>query len=297
MAWVIPPPTAAETAFRHSGWRADRDRVRQALRAANVPLGRLERFEQCGADCCIEYSKTAGRHRVRSFHCGDRACGPCGRARALKIKRNLLRWCKGQRVRFVTLTRRPSVEPLAKIIGSLVSQFAQLRRSEFWRRAVKAGAYTVEIKRGSGSGAWHVHVHCLCVGSFLDQRELSRLWAAVTGGSKIVDVREVQDHDKGVGYVAKYAAKGFDRGVVQDRDSLIECLLAVRGRRLLGTFGAWRGLRIERDAENVTDWAPVARFDACWQAASRGESWAVGIFRSLGLTPTNASPPRRSASP
>lgn len=231
----------------------------------------------------VEWSPSAVKHRVKAFYCGDRMCIPCATARSLKVKENLLKWTAGQRVRFITLTLAPKEVELSKQLSRLIALFSKVRESLLWRVAVKAGAYVIEIKRGENSGRWHVHAHCLVVGSFIDQRKLSEAWRKVTGDSFIVDVREVRENEKGVDYVAKYAGKGWSEAILADPDSLAECVVALRGRRLLGTFGEWRKFKLEREVESVTDWKPVARLGHVFRCATGGERWAVDVFRSLGL--------------
>jgi hypothetical protein len=294
MAVRVPDPTPLETDFRHAGWRVDRERVRAALVAANVPEGRQERFCACGSDCMIEFSPTAKRHRVRSFHCGDRFCQPCARARSWKVQANLLRWTEGERVRLVTLTMRANGQPLSKSIDRLIRSFASLRRNVVWKAAVDAGAYVIEVKQGRGGHGWHVHVHALVIGRYLDQRALSRAWLTCTGDSPIVDVRDASNAPGVIGYVCKYLTKSFDRTVAQTPDLLAECVLALRGRRMLGTFGDWRSRRVEGEIEDRGEWVAVGRLDSVWGAAVRGESWALGVFHSLGIS-AGAGPRRNGA--
>lgn len=284
-AFVLPPLQDAERVFRHGGWWRDRERVFEALQATAAPLGRQERFANCGCDCVIEYSPTLQKHRVRASYCGDRFCLPCSRSRSMKIQQNLIDWCRGERVRFVTLTQRPAGATLAENLNHLFRSFTKVRESKLWRAAVRAGVYTVEITRGQDGGHWHVHLHALVIGSYIDQAGLSEAWQRASGGSRIVDVREVKDHAQGVYYVAKYAAKGFSQSVLQHHDWLCECVCALRGRRLLGTFGEWRSRGLEVRVDDADDWHCVGRFVSVHAAALRGEEWALGTFRSLNVAP------------
>jgi hypothetical protein len=282
-AYRLPPLLDAERVFRHGGWERDRERVFQALVSTNASESRRERFQTCGCDCVIEYSPDLKKHRVRASYCGDRFCVPCCKARSLRIQANLLAWCKGQRVRFVTLTLRPESESLSACLDHLIRSFTRLRAQKLWSDNVTAGAYTVEMTRGRAGTHWHVHLHALVIGSYIRQSELSEGWRQASGGSVIVDVREVKDHDRGVYYVAKYAAKGFGSDVTQNPDWLAECVCALRGRRLLGSFGQWRGKRVEVHADAASDWKPVGRFTEIHAAALRGEEWARGVFKSLNV--------------
>jgi hypothetical protein len=109
-----------------------------------------------------------------------------------------------------------------------------------------------------------------------------------------VDVRAVGPESDRVGYVAKYATKGFDRSVLTVADDLDECLCALRGRRVLGTFGKWRSLELEREVPEPGRWKVVGRFGFVHAAAVRGEEWAIGIFRALGIDVVTLGSPERS---
>lgn len=282
-AYRLPPATAAETLFRHGGWLGDRKRVRRALVAANCPSRRLERFDECGTDCVIEYSPTLQKHRVRASYCGDRFCVPCSNARAAKYRPGLIERCRDKRVRFVTLTRRGDQENLSACIDHVYRSFTKLRSCRLWRSCVTGGAAVLEITRGKDGSHWHVHLHCLVIGSYIDQRRLSDAWRVASGGSFIVHVREVKDHEAGVYYVSKYLTKGFDRSVVSDPDALIECVCALRGRRVLATFGEWHGADVELDHFDPRDWKRVARFDEVAAASLRRQPWALAVCQSLNI--------------
>jgi hypothetical protein len=148
--------------------------------------------------------------------------------------------------------------------------------------AVTGGVAVVEIKKGSNSGRWHVHLHVLAHSSYLDARRLSEAWQRATGDSFIVDVSRVKSDTKGIGYVAKYAGKGWTAEVVRDHDALVECVVALRGRRLLLTFGSMAKLDVDGEHSDPGDWSRVGRLDHILTAAERGEVWAVGVMRSIG---------------
>lgn len=279
-----PAIRAVETSFRHSGWSAERSRVRQALLRAGVSPFRLERFDKCGTSNWIEWSHSRQQHRMRAAYCSDRFCRPCAAAKARDIRANLRKWCQGETVRFGTFTLVADDKTLAEKLKHLRTSFKRLRASEVWRKAVRGGCGCVEIKRGKGSKKWHVHLHCLLVGGYLDHAKLSDAWKEATGGSYIVDIRAVKELERGIFYVSKYATKGLDRDVSNDREALNECVHCLRGARLFSTFGEWWGREPDAPDEAVNDWRPVARFHVVWRASLRGEDWARGVFRSLGIS-------------
>lgn len=303
-AGQIPTPHRIETTFRHSGWATDRIRVCQALETSGVADKRVVRFCACGAASYVEWSPSRQKHRVKAFHCGDRFCLPCAQTRAVKVKENLMKWTENEKVQFDTFTLRASDDTLATMLTRIIRCFSKVRESVLWRVGVKAGAYVVEIKLGEGSGKWHVHLHVLTIGKGVVQRELRKEWERVTGDSFIVDVQDLSHREEGVRYVAKYATKGWTQEVLQHPDALRECVIALRGRRLLGTFGEWRGRKLEGDDGAERDWRMVGSVRHVFAEALRGERWAIGVWRSLGLTvhdvegnpvfaPTSLPAPRR----
>lgn len=284
-AWRLQPAEPEEVTFRHSGWADERRRVRDAMGAAGLPAARLERFDQCGANCVVEFSKKANRHRCRATYCGDRFCKPCCGARGHQVKRNVMKWLEGRSVRFVTLTLRHSKDSLWKCLARLIKSFSMLRDRIVWKDSVTGGVGLVEVKRGSNSDLWHPHLHVLCVGGWIDATALREAWHDITGDSWEVKVLAVNDHGRAADYVAKYATKGWTAEVARDRDSLIECLLALRGKRLCLTFGEFRKLEPESDVDAPDDWNRVGRLVDIRRAADRGEQWAIGVFVSLsGVT-------------
>lgn len=282
-AYRLPPPEDVEVSFRHGGWRGDRQRVRSALVACAASSGRLERFDACGTDCVIEFSPTLQRHRIRGTYCGDRFCVPCANARTARVRPIILQRCKGKRVRFVTLTRLSDQNSLTAAVDHCYRSFAKLRETKLWRGCVTGGAAVLEITRGKSGLAWHVHLHVLVVGSYIDQAKLSDAWRRASGGSFIVDVREVKDHERGIGYVTKYVSKGFDRSVVLDPEALLEAVVALRGRRVFSTFGEWHGDDVDVERVEATDWRSVGRLRDVARDSLAGQPWAIGVCRSLNV--------------
>lgn len=279
----VPQPRDVETLFRHRGWLPDRQRVFEALVAMKAPESRLRRFEGCGADCMVEVERKSGKVRFRAFYCGDRGCKPCMRARATRAAAILRTWAKGQPLWHVVLTRRTDGANHKHALDHLTSSFSKVRQSLLWRTAVKAGAAVVESKVGKGSNKLHLHLHCLVVGDEMNKFALSKAWRRASGGSFIVHVGKVLDHEKQIAYVCSYIGKGLDASVYRRPDLLLDALTALRGRRLFCTFGEWWGRERELESEEGGDWRMVGRLHVVTHAAVRGDDWAVGIFRSARI--------------
>lgn len=279
----IPPLSKMEKAFRHGGWLLERARVREALVRAEVSAARLERFDECGSDCVAEYSPSRSKYRLRACYCGDRFCLPCCRARARRVENSLRQMIGNCTPLFITLTLKNSDEPLRKILDHLIRSFAKLRRCQTWSENVKAGAYVIEIKKGLGSRLWHVHLHVLCLGKMPWKTELSDSWRVSSEGSYIVDVQRCFKSEKAIGYVAKYATKGWTAEVTRDRDALLECMCALRGRRLFGTFGAWRSVELDVEDDGPSDWRRVGSLTKILSDHLGGQVYAAGVLRALAI--------------
>lgn len=276
------PAEAIETVFRHGEWLEDRRRVLAALRASGCPASRIDRFDGCGSDCIVEFSPEHKRHRVRANFCGDRFCVPCCRARAAKARAKLVTACEGRRPLFITLPIRSKPQSLNDALDHLLKSFEKLRRCRLWKKHVEGGAYVVELKRGERSGEWHPHIHAVCVGSFMPQADLSAAWHRATGDSFIVDISRARDDKRAVGYISKYITKGWSDEILKVFDDVVECICALRGRRLLGTWGCFRRLDLGDQLLDSGRWIKVGRLSAIVVAAHAGEEWARGVFRSLG---------------
>jgi hypothetical protein len=259
----------------------DRERVRIALVAGGAGQHRLDRFQQCGGDCVVEYSQDAGRHRLRANYCGDRMCKPCGTARAKKLERELLGLIGVSVIRFVTLTLAATGEPLTRRYDLLFEAFRRLRARAWWKSRVKSGFYFVETTRNEKTANWHVHLHVLVAGGWLDQAELREEWKAASAGSFIVYVQPIPDLGRQVAYACKYASKGWSQDIAKNPESLMEFWLSTRGRRMFSSFGEWRGVaRVERESD-FSDWVRVGRLTDIIDEAEKNTAWAVGVLRSI----------------
>lgn len=114
---------------------------------------------------------------------------------------------------------------------------------------VAGAVWSYEVKRGKGSGQWHPHLHMIALAPVapLDY-QLRDEWHGITGDSHIVDVRQISQADEASGFleVFKYALKFSD----MEPSDTVEAFTVLRGKRLIGSAGAFRGVDIP---ENLTD--------------------------------------------
>ena len=165
-------------------------------------------------------------------------------------------------VRAVDGLLRPFLVTLTVKDGDdLAERFEHLQRSqrELWMRKhrargsvldlVDAAVWSYEVKRGHGSGQWHPHLHMVALSHVQpDQAALSREWLDITGDSFVVDVRPIDEADAASGFleVFKYALKFSE----MEASDTWEAFQALRGRRLVGSAGLFRGIDIP---EALTD--------------------------------------------
>lgn len=292
--------TSAETypggpkLFLHSGWHHDRDRVHIAFLATGQSNSRIQAFDACGSHAWLAQNKERpNEYCVTTDRCHDRFCTPCANAQAARVARGLAAFAKLRTLRFITLTLRTNGEPLRESLDRLVAAFRKLRQREFWKRHVTGGAAFLEVKYNETATRWHPHLHILAEGRYLDQGILRTEWNACTGDSWIVDVRAVKDRSKTLGYVAKYATKGYDHSVFETPATLNEAITALHGRRLMMCFKSWRGFKLA-DHENDEHWEPVAPLADIRRHADAGDPWAVAILdhlRNPNEVPSPGPPP------
>jgi len=116
---------------------------------------------------------------------------------------------------------------------------------------VVGGTYSFEVKRGAGSDEWHPHINLLLlVDGELDARALSAEWESITGDSKIVHCSEKEAGAFPFVEVFKYALK-FSEMTLADN---YEAYRTLKGKKLLGSFGAFRGVKVlAGDEEEALD--------------------------------------------
>lgn len=145
----------------------------------------------------------------------------------------------------------------------LAERFQHLYASqrELWKRkqrargssidSVHAAVWSYEVKRGRGSGLWHPHLHMVAMAEHQpDSLLLAAEWRNITGDSFIVDVRPIDQEDPASGFleVFKYALKFSDMGIADTWNAH----LTLRGKRLVGSAGLFRGIKISDDLTDTT---------------------------------------------
>jgi hypothetical protein len=114
---------------------------------------------------------------------------------------------------------------------------------------VSAGAYSIEVKKGENSKEWHPHANLLLLSEDrILESEIKAEWKSITKDSKIAYCQVKDDDDKTVFVeIFKYALK-FSEMEFDDNFTAWDTL---KGRRLMGTFGDFRGLDIEKEDTEI----------------------------------------------
>ncbi len=206
---------------------------------------RAARVRSCGGVsvyvCQDGCGQLAGRH---AYHCRERLCVYCARARAAALGDALLPLVQGMaRPWFVTLTVK-NRRDLAECAAHLRAAFKKLRRRAWWKANVVGGIAVEEVTHNAQSGEWHPHLHLVidaALPQVVLQGKLAELWAAVTGDSHIVDVRPFRGAEGAytLREFCKYTAK---IGAIVEWPLLVRAYIDyARRRRLIVTFGSCYG--------------------------------------------------------
>ena len=116
-------------------------------------------------------------------------------------------------------------------------QFQYAQRSCF--ASVVAGAYSFEVKRGANSGLWHPHLNLLLLSPQpIPPAHLTAEWHTLTQDSSVTYCQPRPSDPGTFVEIFKYALKFSDLSYA-DTWHVYQTLA---GRKLLGSFGAFRGL-------------------------------------------------------
>ncbi len=294
-----PTPSDLDACFRHGGWLRDRRRVWDALNVVFPGSTRTERFRSCGTNAWVIRSEDdPDSFAVASDHCHDRFCRPCSAFRGRIVHTKIASYLENRQFRFLTLTIRTTHLPLKQCVDKLHRCFAALRRSKFWLSKVTGGCSVIEVKPKESGVGWHPHIHAIIEGRYLHKPVIRKLWLAITGDSFVVHIKQGDDPVKAGRYVAKYVVKPFDDATTRTPARLQEAIHALHGRRMVTTFGSWRGERLTVYSPSGV-WVKVCTLDQLRTAADEGEDDAVQLYRWLyeHRAYRNVPKPKSRASP
>ncbi len=284
----------AET-FRHGGWKHTRKIINDTLLEMRYSVNKRRQpaFACCGADATVEKrflgTKGACEFRIRSTKCHDRFCIPCSNERAQRYRTCLLQWMyQRPNLSLITLTIKQSDATLTECLDRITKHFRTLRTRPIWKNAVDGGVAIIESKIADDGKSWNCHFHIICQAKFIRIGDLSAAWLQITKDSHVVDVRRVGALNGAVQYVTKYVTKAADHNIIRSPKHLREALVAFTGRRLVSTFGTWRGLILSEnpDAEQepsatASSWSPCGRLHDVLARALIGDAESLAIVRAI----------------
>jgi len=277
----LPHPLASGVPLRHRAWWHDRLRVALALQQVCPTGNRTTRFCTCGSQAHVEISDTdPPQYRLASETCRDRWCRPCQRERGRIIASNIIEHLDGYLPLLITLTILTADLSLRDAVAKLYRSFAALRRTVFWSSRVEGGCVVCEVKRTKDGLRWHPHLHILATSKWVPQGWLGQKWHEITGDSYIVDVRRCESSAKAGEYVAKYLDKPVHARIVRNPDYLTEAITALQGRRMVATFGTWRGVQLAH-TECESGWSKLCSYRELVDRASAGETQSRRILSHL----------------
>lgn len=253
----------------------------ESLHRTEQPQSRIEQFATCGQQSYVLRSlDDPTRYRIAGSSCHDRFCLPCANERSRTIALNVCDQIAGKQVRFLTLTLKASLMPLSDQLDRLYHAFQTLRRRKFWKQHVDGGVAFLECKWQQTQGHWHPHFHILIQGRYLPFRKLRAIWLEITGDSFIIDIRPVRDARMATNYVTKYASKPFSNTFVNRPERLDEAIVALKDRRLVLTFGSWRGVLLAAHPSDEA-WEHVDSLEVIITAAAHGDDACRLILAAL----------------
>lgn len=211
------------------------------------PYRRLaNKLTHCGRYPVVLKERETGELVVSRQLCRSRLCPTCGRIRSYRLRSELLPLVLSMdSPRLITLTLRSSADPLRSQISELLRCWSRLRRRRQSRNFLVGGFHAIEVTHNPQRDQWHPHLHIVADGRYWPQRDLSKLWESVTGGSSVVDIRAAHSRSAVIHYVTKYVTKcQTPDGLSASR--LGEWCMAVQGLRMIQTWGTLHGSDVAR---------------------------------------------------
>lgn len=206
---------------------------------------KARRLQLCRKTGYFVRHKETGQVRLALESCKLRWCALCGSAKVSWITHSVSEWLANRsRPKFATFTLKHRDIDLEQLLDDLYRFFFALRRSKDFCSHVRGGIWFFHIKLSSADGLWHIHLHCVLDSDYFPQAELSDLWLKITGNSRIVDIRKIDNPGKAANEVARYAACPCDLSK-NTLDNNVNVLRALHGKRICGAWGTAKGVRLK----------------------------------------------------
>jgi len=225
-----------------------------------------QRLRDCGhidatVRCHNGHDVQVFRNQCREY----RLCPMCASRRSKELFREIWPMIKhieakpvrGYKWRFITLTTRTCGNH-KDAVALAIKAFTKL-----WRNMLKRPYVAAVRSLEFGPDTGNVHIHLLYYGPYVNQADLSDTWGNLTGAA-VVDVRlAVEKHGSLKGAVREVIKYMTNYNKVEDKELLVRCWQAAKGRRLVQRYGLlfgrqslerWLGVVLpKRPAERVPD--------------------------------------------
>jgi len=184
------------------------------------------------------YCSHCGTSLKVKLSCGDRTCPECRKkwfGYHFKILLNCVKAWKSPYFLTLTIKNIPDYSFGKYCVKDLREAFGKLRR----RFKKIAGGFYVVQATNYGRG-WHLHLHVLFDGSFILKDEISKIWRIVSGGSYIVDIKQVQSPKTAVRYLLSDFLQA-PKIRPEDKETFN---FIFKGSRLIQPFGCYRKIKL-----------------------------------------------------
>lgn len=239
-------------------------------------------LEGCGAHVMLRDYLARAQYSIRRYRTCRKytLCPACAMARAVRAiraywprVREIMTEQPEAKLALLTLTVRDGPDVLERT-EHLISSFGRLlarrrdalkkARAHSEMRATLGGLAAVEVKRGRSSGEWHPHIHAVVVlDRWLNVYRLAEEWLSITGDSRVIDARALHGFLNGNIEECKWDLLEVLRYALKFSDMLYgdnwEAAEALRGKRLLRSWGALWGVKEKPDAGDIEDPGGVYR--------------------------------------
>ncbi len=171
--------------------------------------------------------------------CGQRICAHCSRQRSQELIANTEAICVGKTdLRYIVFAER-NCKDLATGRKLLWNAFTRLRRSVRWAVRVHGCIAVEEITYNAEKDTYHPHLNVLYEGDYIPFEELRQMWWKATEGRG--QTAHIQKADAGtIKELLKYITKISD--FIGHSAALDKFLLAIKGARMVRTYGSFRGV-------------------------------------------------------
>jgi hypothetical protein len=165
--------------------------------------------------------------------------------------------CSRSGLKLITLTLKHSKAPLLHQLNNLYRCVALFRKDKQIKDLIRGAIWFTQVKKSLTDNLWHPHVHLIIDSDYIPHRLLLDIWQRITITSKIVDIRAVWNPKSAAQYVGRYAARPAALSLLCRADR-VELALALRGRRLAGTWGTAKMVKLTPPKRNDRlSWRPL----------------------------------------